>query len=600
MIMVQSIDRRKAKAIALVILTAVPFLLWGVINIDSGVMLDNQPVLLWVHAPSTITPSEDAHVLIEAWDQFERVSSVYNGRVSFSLRSYDLATLERIPTNDVDADLPSPYQFTGQLIGQGVMPAWLLWGGDNGMHSFDFSVSTEGIHYLLVNDSLTERTYWSNPIVVDDSSQRLVWGDVHSHSILSDGSGLPHTLYYYAQHIAGLEFCSITDHGEILNIESGFGQAEAAANAANSPNQFVALQGVEWTSSGGPHTPAWGYGHLTFVFSGDECPRIAADIQESADDLWAELDSWTEVSGDRAIAIPHHSVRLPFIQDWAACLGHPEYMRLAEAYSVHGSSLVNPHSPWNVTGTVKQPPERIPGSSISEAIRMGLRLGLMANGDSHGGHVGHSLTHTRAFIGHQYPYAYDPSRVPQPYPSGLTGAFVEQLTRPAVFDALYQRRMIANSDYGRPYVRFAINGVEPGDGNSTVVVSNLTDLREIEVFLAQEGSPPAGYKHAAVPWNEDDAWDTTIQVFKNGQLWAEAPVDGPLARLTLNDTEPVVGAEYNECFERDGDWYINNHSLTAVNPEQLNTSGQDYYFVRIIQHGMRFTAVGPLWIRIEA
>jgi hypothetical protein len=595
---VQKFNRKKIKTITLVIITIVPFLLWGAINIDPVVLVDNQPILLWVHAPSTIRPSENAQLTVEAWDQFERISAVYSGTVSFSLRSYNLTSLETIPAADVEADLPSDYQFTGQLIQQGIIPAWLLPGGDNGVHSFTFSISTEGVHYMVVNDSQTQRTYWSNPIIVDTSESRLVWGDVHSHSILSDGSGLPHELYYYAEHIAGLEFCAITDHGEVLHLENGFEQAKAAANMAYRPNEFVAFQGIEWTSSGGPHTPAWGYGHLTFIFSGEDCPTISADIQKEPDELWSKLDTFTADTGERAIAIPHHCVRNPFIQDWAMCLDHPEYMRVGEAYSVHGSSLVNPHSAWNVSGTVKQPAETVSGSSINEAIMMGLRLGLMANGDSHDGHPGHSLSHTRAFIGHQYPLAYDPSRVPQPYPSGITGAFVEELRRESVFDALYERRMIANSDYGRPYVRFSINSVEPGDQDSTVSVSNDTSLRQIRIFLAQDGAPPASYKHAAVPWSEDVMWDTTIQVFKNGELWAESIVDGPLASLTLNDTEPIVGTEYDKCIERDGEWYINNRTLTTVDPDRLNTDGEDYYFIRIIQNGIRLTAIGPIWVRV--
>jgi hypothetical protein len=160
--------------------------------------------------------------------------------------------------------------------------------------------------------------------------------------------------------------------------------------------------------------------------------------------------------------------------------------------------------------------------------------------------------------------------------------------------------MIAASDYGRPYVRFSINDIEPGQESSVVTVSDETSLRRIEIFLAQDGSPIAGYKHAAVPWSSSPSWDTVIQVFKNGDLWAEVPVDSPLAKMSLNDTESITGTSYDDYIERDGDWYINNHSLTAVNPSTLNTGGEDYYFVRIIQDGMRITAIGPIWVKAQA
>lgn len=586
----------KVTTVLKIIVTIAPLMVWGVINIDPGVMTSNDVKMLWIHAPSTLEPGEKGEVLVEAWDMFERLSSSYRGRVEFSLKSYSLDTLELLSPEDVTSQLPDSHRFTGQLFGQGVIPAYMLPGMDHGMRRFDFQISTEGVHYILVHDSLKGKTYWSNPIVVQDSTISLVWGDIHSHSLLSDGSGMPRENYYFARVVAGLEFASITDHGENLHLDNGWSYIQAATNAANDPGRFVAFQGVEWTSSGGPHTPSWGYGHLTFIFSGDEMGRISADIQKTADELWDYLDEFTSETGDRALAEPHHCVRQPFIQDWAACLNHPEYMRVAEAYSVHGSSLVNPHSQWNETGTVGQPETEIPGSSINEALSMGLRLGFIANGDSHDGFLGHSISHTRAFIGHQYPPAYDSSRVPQPYPSGVTGVFVENITRQAVFNAIYNRATIANSDYGRPYVRFSVNGLRPGDNDSTLILDNATADREIAVFLAQDGNPSAGYKRAATPWVEEPKWSARVQIFKNGGLWQEEEITTPLASITFNDSAAVTGREYENCTMKDGEWYINGESLTAVDPDSLNTGGADYYFVRVLTSNGRFTAVGPIWV----
>jgi len=577
-------------------ITIAPLLVWGFINIDLGVMTNNHTAMLWIHGPSTLEPGEEGDLLIEAWDQFERLSCSYKGRVEFTLRSYDIDTLEPIPEEDVVSQLPGPHRFTGQLLGQGIIPAYLLPGMDNGMRSFSFQISTEGVHYILVEDTLTEKIYWSNPIVVEDSLQSLVWGDIHSHSLLSDGSGMPDENYYFARVVAGLEFASITDHGENLHLDNGWSSLQAASNAANDPGEFAAFQGVEWTSSGGPHTPSWGYGHLTFIFSGDQVGRISSDIQKTADEMWGYLEEFTSETGDRALAEPHHCVRQPFIQDWAACLNHPEYMRVAEAYSVHGSSLVNPHSQWNETGTVGQPEEEISGSSINEALSMGLRLGFIGNGDSHDGFLGHSISHTRAFIGHQYPPAYDSSRVPQPYPSGVTGAFVRNITRESVFDAIHKRATIANSDYGRPYVRFSVNGLEPGDNDSILIVGNATANREITLFLAQDGNPSAGYKRAAKPWIEEPDWSASIQIFKNGELWREQEISTPLASITFNDSAAITGTEYENCTIKDGQWYINGESLTAVDPDSLNTGGADYYFLRVLTCNGRFTAVGPIWV----
>jgi hypothetical protein len=50
-------------------------------------------------------------------------------------------------------------------------------------------------------------------------------------------------------------------------------------------------------------------------------------------------------------------------------------------------------------------PEYTNGTSIMDALRMGYRLTLYASSDEHDGHPGHSLSHTRAYIGHQHPWS---------------------------------------------------------------------------------------------------------------------------------------------------------------------------------------------------
>ena len=187
--------------------------------------------------------------------------------------------------------------------------------------------------------------------------------------------------------IARLDFASVSDHGEYLHLENGFAASERATNRANDPGEFVAIQGVEWTSGNAPHVSYDNWGHFTWIFSGSELAQISADIQKSPEELWTEIDRFTSTTGSIALGLPHHTVAKQFIQEWPICFTYPNYIRLGEAYSIHGSSLVNPHSPWSVVGEVDAPPQRINGSSINEALMMGLRLGLVANGDSHDGNL---------------------------------------------------------------------------------------------------------------------------------------------------------------------------------------------------------------------
>jgi hypothetical protein len=585
---------------ALIFVTLLPLIFWSFVNINAPLIFNNDPILLWVHAPSTLKPSEEGSLLIEAWDPYERISSTYSGEIEFDIISYNLSTLLEIDRSDVEAELPSNYQFTGQIVGQGLIAPWTLPGGDNGYHEFIISVSTVGVHYITISDSYTGLTYWSNPIVVENDGRALYWGDIHGHSILSDGSGMPSQAYYFARNIAGLEFCSITDHGESLHIKNSWDALEQETNAAYAEGEFVALQGVEWTSSGGPHTPAWGYGHFTCVVPSDTLPRISADIQKTPEDLWAYLDQFTLDPAIRALAIPHHTVRKAFIQDWTQVIEtanvNEKYVRVAEAYSVHGSSLVNPYSPWSVVGSVNLPQEPVNGSSISAALRMGLRMGLIANGDGHDGFPGHSITHTGAYAGHQYPPTLDYARSSHPYSSGITGVFADSLTREGIFDALYSRRSIACSDYGRPYIRFAVNGVEPGDNGSVLQVSNSTSRREISLFIAQDGNPAAAYETGAKPFQNSPVWSGEVQVFKNGRLWNSTPLESQVSSISWIDSQPIGGTNYTSLISKEDGQYIHEYSQDPIDASMLNTDGDDFYFIRILSDTGRVCAIGPIWV----
>ncbi len=583
--------------VALIIL---PILMWSVVSLDFGVMFDNNPKLLWIHSPSTVTLGETFEITVEAWDVYERLSSNYNGQVEFALRSYNLTTLTSMNSN---ASLPNPYIFTGQALNLGGVPAYEIQDGkDNGRHVFSAQINTTGIHYILVNDSLTGNSYFSNPILVENytgNDRMLYWGDVHSHSILSDGSGSPEHSHYFARYVACLEFYALTDHGEDLSLSGlsdwGFGIAESAANQANEPGEFVVFQGVEWT----PHyPPAFNvdYGHYTCIFSGDEVPFLGAHVQTSPVALWNALDAFCNQTGDNALAMPHHTVRNQFIQDWTYL--NPKYVKIAEVTSVHGECLYESRDPLSYRGSVDPTPEFIHGAAIIDAFKMGHRMTLCASGDNHDGHPGHSLSHTDAYIGHQYPYALDFARNGHPYPSGLTAVFAQNLTRNSVFEGLDNQRIFANSDYGRPFINFTINGVPVGEG-STVYVATNTTQRNISIFLAQDGAPaPRKSTAASVTPNWEPNWNVTIELIKNGMLRNSTIKTTPVSRWEFTDPSLINGTSYTESIQIDGDWFINQYSDQAINPLNLTTKGADFYVLRIVGANGRTSYAGPIWVEV--
>ncbi|MHA2295071.1 MAG: DUF3604 domain-containing protein [Candidatus Hodarchaeales archaeon] len=575
----------------LLVLVAIPATLWLTVNINFDVMLDNRPRLLWVNAPSTFGVDTDFNFTVEAWDSYERLSAIYKGTVEFSTVSYDITTLNPLPS--IEVDLPAKYTFTGQNSGSDMAYA-IMDSLDNGLHVFQMSISTPGIHYILVEDSVTWNTYYSNPILIRDmvaSDTNIYWGDIHAHSYLSDGGGTAEHSFYYARNVACLDVYALTDHGEILmNIPGGFDMLERAANLAYDQHSFVTFQGIEWTN----HQT----GHFTCIFNEDHLikkPILSFVTVADPDELWKVLDNYTDVTGCRVLALPHHTVKRTYSQDWSYY--NPKYIKIAEVSSVHGDSLFAPNHPLSYRGSTL--PAHVSGSSIVDALRMGLQLSLYASSDSHDGHPGHDISHTPAFIGHQRPWSTWYTRNDKPYPSGLTAIHARNLTREAIFTSLENRQIFANSDHGRPILTFKINGTEVG-GNSTLKISDTGVAKEIEVFLAQDGSP-AAYKNTVVSVTPDwtPNWKAVVEIIKNGEILAKIPVDNPVSHVSYIDTSPVTGTSYGEeeCFKQGESYYLNRYSDNPVDPNILNTDGSDFYLIRVVGENGRTSYIGPIWVK---
>jgi hypothetical protein len=574
-----------------------PVALWASVSLNFQVMFDNNPRTLWVHSPSTVDIDEDFSITVEAWDLFERLSAVYKGTVNFSIESYNLTT--GLPLGTIAASLPLDYTFTGRRIGSDMAYA-IENGKDNGKHVFTANISTPGIHYIVVNDSHTGQQYFSNPVLVANFSQeqaRLYWGDIHTHSMLSDGSGSAEHSYFYAREVACLEFSALTDHSEILNLlPNAYQKLEAATEAAYAPYEFVAFHGVEWTDVR--------TGHYTLIFSGDDL--LKEDINSywgvtTPAGLWAVLDDFTASTGCRALALPHHSTQKHYIQDWTYL--NPKYVKIAEVASVHGDFLYEQRHPLNYRGAIYPPAEYTNGSSITDALRMGYRLTLYASSDTHDGHPGHTLCQTPAYVGHQRPFSIWHTRNEHPYSGGITAAWAGNLTREGVFTALENQRVFAVSDFGRPVLNFTINGVPVGDG-ATVFLGNATDRRNISVFLAQDGAPATtkrGGPSLASNFDPSQRWNATIEILKNGELFATLPVNSPVVHANFTDSTTLTGASYGveSCIYRDGEYYINEFSNNPVDPSLLNTNGTAFYILRVVGQNGRMAYAGPIWVEVE-
>lgn len=104
-------------------------------------------------------------------------------------------------------------------------------------------------------------------------TDHVYFGNLHSHTGYSDGSGLPPEAYARARNVAGCDFFAITEHNHDIQISPKDGQPKSqiiartpanyfsganslakAADAATIPGQFVAIYGQEVsTNSHGNH-----------------------------------------------------------------------------------------------------------------------------------------------------------------------------------------------------------------------------------------------------------------------------------------------------------------------------------------------------------
>jgi len=101
---------------------------------------------------------------------------------------------------------------------------------------------------LTVTDSLGLSSQATVTVTVEDifGEMRPWYGNLHSHSALSDGEGTPMEALTWARDTAGLDFYAMTDHSEMLS-ESEWTLMQNETDTVNEEGVFVTLRGFEWS-----------------------------------------------------------------------------------------------------------------------------------------------------------------------------------------------------------------------------------------------------------------------------------------------------------------------------------------------------------------
>jgi len=593
--------RDRIKKVAICLLIVVASWLWiSQANMMSySTLLHNTAESLWVRAPSMVQKGEVFEFHVQGWDRWERLSCHYRGTVTFEILSYNLTTLNEFNSTLNNA---TPYQFTGTLFEQGLIPGFKLgnlFNLDCGRHSFIGSITDEGIHYIIVTDDLGHRSL-SNPIIVTNEypDTRLFWGDIHGHAAICDGSGYLDEVWRFAKEVAYLDFAAVSTHddwtdmvGTAPDFGLSWGLSKSSANRWNSPHDFATLIAYEWTPM------LTGYGHVNVYYRGSDGPMYSASYPQyvSQDRLWDALKAWKANTGSDVFTIPHHpAFASPAMHyDWSYY--DEEMVPLVEIYSAHGSS-----EQMNGLKTVHPAEYKFPGHHVQDALSMGYKVGIMASGDSHDGRIGHSLQHTEANNRFQYPFTQMGLQGigfrfgAEDYENGLVGIFSDNLTRENVFDSLKSRACYATTHVIRPYLNFSINDVSVGVNDSTVYVATPTSSRNISIFVASEGN--SKIKNITLVKNNIDINYT----LPNEHVF----------RYMYNDTDAITGMNYTGGISVNGQYKISQNAHKSLseysidNPPSTNWNGADYtditdvYYLRVIQNNGQMAWIGPIWVKI--
>ena len=342
-------------------------------------ILSRAPSRLNVTVPSQVTPGKQVEVRASPLDASGNWSE-------FPAGEYTLRVLH-----------------DGRPVGDSLLRAT---GGEKTI-SFTYTASIEGIYFFQVNGP-SELGGKSNVMICrkDIPELRLFFGDIHGHSLMSDGSGTPEDYYRYAREVSGLDIAALTDHADhgTMPIKGRIWERiRDAANNAYEPGRFVTFLGFEWTN--------WKYGHRNVYYRDGEGPvfRYIDPESNTPQKLWDLLDLYD------AMTVAHHVGGGPVATDWNVPPGPKEW--LVEISSIHGTSEY-----FGGEAGIYRP---VKGAFVRDALSRGYKLGIIGSGDTHNGHPGQGSKD--AIV------------------SGLLGVYSPELTREAVWEAFRRRQVYATS-----------------------------------------------------------------------------------------------------------------------------------------------------------
>jgi len=285
---------------------------------------------------------------------------------------------------------------------------------------------------------------YGGPVEIGGEASPVRWGQIHGHSIVSDGLGTAAQWYAYARGTSNLDFAALSDHGYLTErvmdhqffrhdiLEADWQAYVEATRAAHQPGEFVSFLGYEWTSN---------------LYS-DKCVYFLHD-----DEPWEPFPATLEdlydrygARADRVTIVSHMMWATPFMRatDWGTF--DDELERVVEVASVHGVREYAGNPYWTSDDVWAQVNAlAMAGSLVADGLARGHRLGLVCGDDCHQGFPGNS---------HR---GRHPCRC-----TGLMAVRADELTRGAIWE-MWRARHTWGTTGPRVLLGFSCCGAQMGD-----------------------------------------------------------------------------------------------------------------------------------------
>jgi len=304
----------------------------------------------------------------------------------------------------------------------------------------------------------------SNPltgnVTISSASLNYYYGNFHSHSEYSDGSGIPSNDFAYAEAANCMDFLGISEHNHVsagMSLNNWIlGKAQAQASTTST---FLALYGMEWgVISGGGHVVVYGVPNLLGWDPGQYQTYVAKNDYTGTSGLFSTINSF----GSNAFATLAH----PNNSDFNGIMS--TYSSVADD-AIVGTAVENGPSTSTNT-TYSDPPASMAYLSYyRNMLAKGYRLGPTIDHDNH------NITHGRTW-------------------TSRTVVLADSLTENKILNAMRKMRFYASEDCSAQ-VNFKINDnplgstiIAAGAPTITVTATTSNPITSLKVYSGIPGS----------------------------------------------------------------------------------------------------------------